>query len=266
MKMIDESDMDLKQAGFISYAEAYGMSRLELVVNTQKKSKHLGVDKGCYTIINTPNLHMAGENYQITLQELLIAVLKKYLRKFKYKQSDCVLVCGIGNREIVADSLGNKAINGIFASRLYKSSLNFGKVAAICPMVKTQTGIETFDIVDAVAKQIDAKIIILIDSLMTKNLSRIAHSFQFSSSGLTPGGAILEGVKISKNTTDIPCITIGVPLMINSGDACISGNEVVLTCKDIGDYANRCARYIAHAVNGCLNKTLTPQEIVELKN
>ena len=175
------------------------------------------------------------------------------------------MICGIGNKDIPCDSLGQMVCAGVFASNAVEW-MNVGRVCTFCPNVESETGIETADLVINVAKSVNAKLIVLVDSLMTNSVHRLGRSFQFSTSGLTPAGAMGKQKTISKKTSNINCLTVGVPFMFNlrNYDTTLE-HDVIVSTKDITGQVLLCSKLIANSLNEIFNSSLTKKEIQELK-
>ncbi|MEG1719035.1 MAG: GPR endopeptidase [Clostridia bacterium] len=155
----------------------------------------------------------------------LIEISASELSKMLHlKISDTVLVVCLGNNEITPDSLGPKASKSVIPTRHIKEKLKkiysenkFAPVAIITPGVLGQTGIETAEIVRGVVKEIKPKAVIVIDALMSTNLSRLAKTIQITDSGIIPGGADNKmRAEISKETLKVPVISIGVPTVVDA--------------------------------------------------
>jgi spore protease len=71
------------------------------------------------------------------------------------------------------------------------------------------TGIETLEFVKGVVDNVNPKLIIAIDSLCSKSMSRISNSIQLSDTGIVPGGGVENArLELSKKTLGIPVIAI----------------------------------------------------------
>lgn len=125
------------------------------------------------------------------------------------------------------------------------------------PDVYGNTNIMSFDVVSGVVKQLKPDLVLLIDSLATKNIKRLACSFQFCDIGILPGGALGNQNKmISKKTLGVPCVVIGVPFMIFANglnsDLEVPYRNLILTAKDIDEFVLRSATMVAKVVSELL--------------
>lgn len=136
----------------------------------------------------------------------------------------CVLVAGLGNREITADSIGPKTVDRLTVTRhirehdeaLFNSYFRV-PLCAIAPGVLGQTGIETAELVGGVAKTARPDLILAVDALAARATERLGATVQISDSGIFPGSGIgNRRSEISMRTLGVPVIAIGVPTVVNS--------------------------------------------------
>lgn len=264
MKIIDECDSDLSQYGFLQKKHQFGICENFLKVLTDKHKKKLGWNKGEYYIVNCPNLYMYNKKILDYLETVLKNILKKLTNNFS--NINKVLVVGLGNSDIVCDSFGPNVAKKIIATGHISANIG-AKVFCLCPMVEGQSGINTFEIVENFAKYLQVDLIVLVDSLMTSSIKRLAHSFQFSSNGLTPGGAVGKTISIDKALLGIDTISIGIPFMVNLRDICLNiKKDIIVSPKDISKNIAQTSTIIANAINSLFFPTLSKQEIFELSN
>ena len=258
MKIFDEIDVDFSALGF----KQTKINNLILSsLDIQQDNKNF--KKGKYKIVSCHNLYLHSD-YQKEVVAQLKKILKEFLRFHKIKQQDKVLVCGLGNADIISDSLGIKTCKKILATNNFDFSQKKHNICTICPGVQAETGLQTFDIVNGIVKSIDAKLVILIDSLLTENIKRLGHCFQLSSVGMVPGGALLDSKEISLQTIGVPCISIGVPLLLDlKGVTDKVKKSIIVAPKDIKHYVLTCADIISTAINCGIGTTLTRQQILE---
>ncbi len=264
MKMIDEVGLDYGKFGYTQKDLGDGIIFSKL--NIAKGENKLGFNAGSYRIISVHNLFIMPSEQKDKVVETFVKVLKELLLKLNIKKTDKVIVCGLGNDDILADSFGCKVCDKVLATNGILTKLSKSKVCTISPNVKAVTGLDTLDIVSGIASKICAKLIILVDSLMTKNIERIGHSFQLSTCGIVPGGAIKKGKEISEKTTGVKCLTVGVPFMIDLKSISKKiQKQIIVSPKDCGEMIKVCSQIVADAINQYFNPTLNKNDICELK-
>lgn len=192
---------------------SYGIQKRTLRVKTQEESKRIGRERGVYitfdckssVFTNRYALSFLTRQIARSLAEL-IGILKK---------SSPVLVVGLGNRHIVADSLGQRSVERIKVSRFVQT----GKKQSVCAFatgVLGMTGIQSAELVAGVVEKIKPSCVILIDSLATGVVSRLGKSFQISSCGISPGSGVgQDKERIDKSLLSVPTFSIGVPLLLS---------------------------------------------------
>lgn len=160
------------------------------------------------------------ENYE-EVEEIFIQKLKELLLKYDIKKDSTCLVIGLGNENSTPDSLGPKVINDIIVTNhFYKLGINvedgFRCVSAINPGVMGQTGIETFDIINSVVKEIKPNFIIVIDALKASSSNKVNKTIQITDAGINPGSGIGNNRKeINKELLGIPVFAVGVPTVVD---------------------------------------------------
>lgn len=150
----------------------------------------------------------------ISKKEGLILEVSKILRSIfkKYHKTGKVLIIGLGNPKIIADALGPKTTSKLMATYQY-DFLTIPKVAIYNPNVIANTGISSFHLIKMIVKDLEPDIIIVIDSLQTKNISNLDYTIEINDSGIIPGSLININKEINYKTFNIPLIMIGSPLV-----------------------------------------------------
>lgn len=263
--MIDEADFDYSKFGYSEQNLGNGVVLSKL--NVSDDNNKIGFKKGYYRIISAENFFVSSKEQLEFITSQLVHQLDELLEVCDIKKNQTVLVCGLGNIDITADSLGTNVCKKVLSTRLLNNTLIRSNICSISPNVQSVTGIETFDIVSGIAKSINAKLIILVDSLLTNNIKRIGHSFQLSTCGIVPGGAIRKNKEISYETLGIKCITIGVPFMLDLKSISNKINKsTIVSPKDINEMIKKCSSLISDSINILFNPNLKKEEICELLN
>lgn len=155
------------------------------------------------------------------VEEVFISELKKYITDLNLKENDTVLVVGLGNSSSTPDSLGPETMKQILVTR-YLFALGdveegYQNVATLTPEVTATTGIETSELITSLSKDIEAKLLIVIDALATSSLERVNKTIQITNTGIHPGSGVGNNRKeISSKTLNIPVIAIGVPTVVDA--------------------------------------------------
>ena len=236
------------------------------IENFEVLSKTENMDIGHYSILNFKNL-FNDISYQTYLIKHLTTTIKKYLNSLNTNK---VLIVGLGNRHINADSLGAKVVSNIIVTSHIKGLKTLKNVSAIAPSVLGLTGIESFDIVKGVINTTNPTLVITIDSLCAINESRLGTSFQINNASIIPGGGVNNSRKIfNKSTLNCDFLSIGVPLIIYANSLCKTPKKqlknFVVTLKDIEEVSSTCANIISYSLNMALHN-LTFKETKDYLN
>lgn len=194
----------------------------------------------------------------------LVAQLAKDLNN-QIKNTKKILCLGIGNPEITSDALGPKCINNIKINNKLGQKCQERQVCKYSPGVVGNTGIDSKDIVTLLIKKLQPDLILVIDSLCTRNFNRIGSSFQLSDAGLTPGSGVGESTfAINQKELGVKVIALGVPTVVHFRS--ILGeyvaeenilnryNGLFVSPKEIDIIINFCAEVISGAINEVFDK------------
>lgn len=193
-----------------------------------------------------------------------------------------VLVAGLGNIRITPDALGPKCASMIFATRhitgeLLKSTGLDGlrSVSAFSTGVMGETGAEAGELIEGAVKMLKPDIVITVDALAARSVSRLGNTVQMCNTGIVPGSGVGNSRKeISERTLGIPVIAIGVPTVVDAATLVsdYSGvNEVdddaktmMVTPREVDLMIERAAKLTSLAVNCALQKEIKPEDMLIL--
>lgn len=182
-------------------------------MKTQEESKRIGRERGVYITFDCKSSVFTNMNASNFLTRQIARSLTELVGILK--KSSPVLVVGLGNRHIVADSLGQRSVERIKVSRFVQT----GKKQSVCAFatgVLGMTGIQSAELVAGLVEKIKPSCVILIDSLATGAVSRLGKSFQISSCGISPGSGVgQDKERIDKSLLSVPTFSIGVPLLLS---------------------------------------------------
>jgi len=256
--------------------DRYGNRITRVKILNEEGEKALNKKKGNYITIDLKKVsNLEGiekEKVEDIISEEISSIANKYLNS----QDDEVLVVGLGNNDLVCDSLGSKVIENIEVTRHIKKYYpqflkdDARSVSSFAPSVMGKTGIETLEIVQGISDKIKPKLIIAIDSLASRSIERVNKSVQISDTGIIPGGGVENARQgITFETTGIPVIAIGVPTAVET--AVIVNDALSLFIDNLNDeYLNRLKEEdnyskIKEVLNPYdYNLIVTPKEIDEL--
>lgn len=200
----------------------------DVTILNEAGEKAMGKPKGTYITIDMPKF----THYDSGIMENVSRVLSKSISNItNLDDSMTALVVGLGNWNITPDAVGPKVISKLMITRhlkqLVPDSIDEGvrPVCAIAPGVLGITGIETGEIIRAVADKIKPNLIICIDALASRKMERVNSTIQIGNTGISPGSGVgNKRMEISERTLGIPVIAIGVPTVV---DAATMANDTI---------------------------------------
>ncbi len=192
-----------------------------------------------------------------------------------------VLVAGLGNEDITADSIGPKTVGRLVVTHhlkrlnpsLYKD-LGFGDLAAVVPDVLGKTGLESCTLIKAAAEHVKPACVIVVDALAARSLHRLATTVQLTCVGISPGSGVCNSrEEISQKTVGCPVIAIGVPTVVDvttllweaGGTPDEAAKGFFVAPKESDVMTRVMAELIASAINAAVHvDTEEPDEYVPL--
>ncbi len=241
-------------------------------VKTERESKVLKREKGSYITVEFEKTYCITDDDFEDVVDIIAQKIKLFSDKFFGKR---IVVAGIGNENITADSIGPKSVERIIVTRSLEntefiSKDCFGNVCAIAADVFGVTGIESAELIEGIATVLKPALIIVIDALATTSLSRLCKTVQISNTSLVPGGGVDNARKsISPDNLSVPVISIGIPTVIDVCDIVKSdvGTEyddsLVAMPARIDDATDIGAKLIAFSLNKALHNNLSIDDILK---
>ncbi len=211
-KLINSS----KLGGITTTNEGFKVSEIKV---DGKLGKNINRNRGLYTTITFDNSTISKN-----LEEFITLIKEKLESMLKFlsiKKGDKVLFVGLGNKEVTSDKLGYLTIEKIAVSN---------KVYKIYKDVYASTNIKSSLFIKSLVSALDARLVIIIDSLLANNIERLGNTLQLSTGGLNISSKKEE---ISKSTIKCNVISIGVPTLINLKNIKVSNPNLLVTTNEI---------------------------------
>ena len=191
-------------------------------ITTENGAKTMGKPQGTYITIEAPDLSVPDEDYHREISEEVAHHLKELI---DFSQQQSVLVVGLGNQDITADSLGPRAVENIHMTRHVireyglKSCfhMKMHQISGIVPGVMAQTGMETLEIVQVFVTETKPDVVIAIDALAARSTARLNRTIQITDTGISPGSGVgnhREG--LNEENLSVRVIGIGVPTVVDA--------------------------------------------------
>jgi spore protease len=189
-------------------------------VTTPEAAEMMGKPPGQYVTIEAPGLLQRSRPIQEEVAQTFVRELDCIM---PLKDDDEVFVAGLGNWQATPDSLGPRVVGQLLITRhlhdYVAPELRGGlrSVAAVAPGVMGLTGIETGEIIWAIAERIKPDTVIAIDALAAKSSERILTTIQLADTGIHPGSGVgNKRLAITKETLGVPVIAVGVPTVVHA--------------------------------------------------
>ena len=275
----------------------------EVNISSERAQEVSGRQMGRYITIETGKIWLK-EYCEFKNAVDLIASKIKELSDLKPADLEkiSVLIAGLGNTFITADSIGPKALSKVLITRHLKEQLggfnNFGliEISGIAPGVLGQTGMETADIVLAVTEKVKPSLVILIDALASRKITRLATTIQLSNTGISPGSGVGNHRRaINAELLGTPVISLGVPTVVDAATLSYdvleeayrqadiapderltreilnialeeSGGNFFVTPKESDLITNEVSKLIGYAINRCFYEEMTFEEMSRIIN
>ncbi len=198
-----------------------------------------------------------------------------------------VLVAGLGNEAVTPDSLGPRALRHVLATRhlvdaLPRTFASFRRVAVLETGVLGNTGMESAELVKAVAEKLKPDAVIVVDALASRRLGRICRTVQLTDTGIVPGSGVgNRREELSRETLGVPVAALGVPTVVDAGTLAADltelaglgqaraedfgqyGREMIVTPREIDGKVSEIARLLGYGIDLALHE-LSAAEITAL--
>ena len=196
-----------------------------LNVNDDRGEAAVGKPVGSYVTADVGKLWCASDTEINAASRCISTELRSLAsRMIAGSETGCVLVAGLGNREITSDSIGPETVGKLTVTRHLRESdpelfrkTGLGEFASIAPGVLAQTGIETAELIAQAVRSISPSLLVVIDSLAARSPDRLATTVQLCDTGIAPGSGIgNRRARIDRETMGVPVIAVGVPTVVRS--------------------------------------------------
>ena len=204
------------------YDEEKDVRTTVVKITTENGARIMGRPQGNYITIEAPRLSMSDEDYHREISEKLALHLKKLIH---LEREQSILVVGLGNSAITADSLGPHVVDNLYITRhmIREYGLkSMGKermhrVSGIIPGVMAQTGMETSEIVQGIVAETKPDVVIAIDALAARSTRRLNRTIQITDTGINPGSGVgNHRVGLTEENLQVKVIGIGVPTVVDA--------------------------------------------------
>lgn len=197
-----------------------GIVTSRVSVENEEGQRRIGKAMGNYVTLEAPGLRKRN----VMLQDRVSQVFTRELARLAQLREDMnILVVGLGNWNVTPDALGPRVVRDLLVTRhlleLTPEVLGEGyrSVCAVAPGVLGITGIETGEIIVGIVEKIRPDLVIAIDALAARKMSRVNTTIQIADTGINPGSGVgNRRMGISRQTIGIPVVAVGVPTVVDA--------------------------------------------------
>ncbi|PTX64838.1 GPR endopeptidase [Melghirimyces profundicolus] len=216
--------------------EENGITTSWIRIHDDQGAKELGKNPGLYLTLEVPDLRSQDSKLQQRVSAHFSDEFQKFLEKVGVDLNAKVLIVGLGNRNVTADALGPFVVQHTMVTRhlfeLMPEQVESGyrPVSALAPGVMGLTGMETSEIIFGVVEKTRPDLVIAIDALASRALSRVNTTIQVADTGINPGSGVGNKRKaLNRETLGIPVIAIGIPTVVDAATIAYDTVEFVLS-------------------------------------
>lgn len=234
---------------------------------------------GEYITIELDGLLRREENAFVSAAELVSEKLRELLG---LDTDESVLVVGLGNAAITPDAIGPESVNCVMVTRHLKERMPeqfhaFREVSAVSVGVLGTTGMESADMISAVAAKLQPDRVIAVDALASSRMDRLCRTLQITNTGIVPGSGVGNSrAAINRETLGIPVVAVGVPTVVDAMTMAIDYAEragvrgldkrgfednMIVTPREIDKNVRDMAKLIGYGVNLALHDGLTIEDV-----
>ena len=157
---------------------------------------------------------------------------------------------------------------------------SFRPVAALATGVLGTTGVESGELVKAVAEKIRPGCIIAVDALASRSMDRVCTTVQLANTGIVPGSGVgNHRAALNRETLGVPVIAVGVPTVVDAGTLAAdilaeagqegldpealagAGEGLMVTPRDIDQRVADLVKVIGYGINLALQPGLTIEDV-----
>ncbi len=252
-------------------------------VLSKEGSEAIGKPPGTYVTVYIPPEGLYGDD----VKECAKTIKEEIIGIYNFEKIKSVFVAGLGNPRITPDAIGAETVQRLLVTRHLKAQLpeQFGElrsVSAFSAGVLGTTGIESAEIICAIADKLLPDLIIAVDALASRRAERLCCTVQIADTGIVPGSGVGNGrAAINRETMGTDVLAIGVPTVVDSATLAAellertgkkdgemtdytSENTMMVTPRDIDAKTENMARIIALALNMLLQPGLSDEELAFL--
>ncbi len=263
-----------------SLREGYQVTTVDIL--DEQGASSLGKPVGSYVTVQLDALARREEDAFGRAARAIAAELGGLLR---LPEGAACLVVGLGNRAITPDAIGPGVADHTMVTRHLVEQVpehfgSFRPVAALAAGVLGTTGVESGELVKAVAEKIRPGCVIAVDALASRSMDRVCSTVQLADTGIVPGSGVgNHRTALNRETLGVPVIAVGVPTVVDAGTLAAdilaeagqerldpealagAGEGLMVTPRDIDQRVADLVKVIGYGINLALHPGLTVEDV-----
>ena len=260
--------------------QSRGFQVTDVLIESPEASEKLCKPIGRYVTLELDRLLRREDDAFSDCAQALSEILRE-LWGGLLPEGGAVLVAALGNPSVTPDSVGHAAAGSVLVTRHLAGKggySQFRPVALIEPGVLGTTGVESVDVIRAVAQVAEPDLVIAIDALASGSMDRLCRTVQASDTGITPGSGVGNARKaLDRDFLGVPVVAVGVPTVVDAASLALdiarsAGAELpeellsrqrglIVTPNDIDSLVADIGRLIGYGLNLALQPGLSFDDI-----
>ncbi len=196
-----------------------------VVIENETGAQALHKPVGTYITLDAIHMEENNGEYHREISQVLARQIESLIRPLCPHRPLSVLAVGLGNVNVTPDALGPMVLDNLLITRHLKTGqfqfpsirTDTASVCGIIPGVMAQTGMETAEIVEALCGMVKPDLILVIDALAARSVTRLGTTIQLSDTGIHPGSGVgNHRHSLTQDSLGVPVIAIGVPTVVSA--------------------------------------------------
>ncbi len=258
----------------------YSVTHVEII--DEEGERALGKPRGRYITLEMENLCQLGRSDYVQAAEIVAEQLSQILN---IPEKGSVLVAGLGNRDVTPDAIGPKTVESILVTRHLIEAVpehfgGFRPVSALAAGVMGDTGVESGELISAVAKSLKPDCIIAVDALASRSLGRIFRTVQITDTGIIPGSGVgNHRMALTAASMGVPVIALGVPTVVDAATLCLDllektghhgqdpeallemGAGLFVTPREVDSFGETLSKVLGLGISRALHQDLSVEDV-----
>ncbi len=248
--------------------DAFGYAATAVEVTDAAAAKALGKPIGTYITLDLRPYWEHAEDAFARAAEAVGAELRSLLGGAAVKTA---LVVGLGNDAMTPDAVGPQTVSHVLVTRHLMRDAAFSGLTAVSvltPGVLGRTGMEAAELVRGAARAARPDVLVVVDALASRSLSRVCTTVQLADTGIVPGSGVGNRRRaLNRASLGIPVIAVGVPTVVDAATLALDileeagahdlepsalrghGAGVMVTPRDIDAQIRELSRVVGYGID-----------------